>query len=63
MAKQDSHLDAKGSAKTPAKESISGPVTQKHRLKLGEADGMNNPNGVGQPSRESSISNNGGKRW
>jgi hypothetical protein len=41
-------------------EDASPPVPQRHRLRLGEGDGMKNPYGNGAPSRVSSISN--GKR-
>ena len=45
------------------KEPISGPVPQHHRLRLGEGDGESNPNGVGNPSTKSTISNGGKQGW
>ena len=44
-------------------EDISGPVRQKHRLRLGEANGESNPYGTGEPSKVSTISNGGNKGW
>lgn len=59
--KQDTHIVGGKTTKAPG-EDIHGAVTQKHRLRLGDADGIHNPNGVGQPSTKSSISN-GNKGW
>lgn len=38
-------------------EDTKGPVPQRHRLKLGEANGETNPYGNGEPSKVSTVQN------
>lgn len=58
----DSHINSGKKISVPEKDLPSGPVPQKHRNRLGDANGTSNPNGVGEPSKASSISN-GNKGW
>ena len=58
----DSHITAGKKITISDKGQPSGPVSQSHRNKLGEANGTSNPNGVGEPSKASSIGN-GNKGW
>ncbi len=61
--KGDSHIDGKGHAPTPSKEPNPGAVRLSHLNRLGKADGMTNPNGVGNVSKKSTVQNGGSKGW
>lgn len=61
MDKQDSHIEGEGRAPVAEREDISGPVPRRHRGRLG-MDVLDNPNGVGMPSKAPTISN-GRKGW
>ena len=40
-----------------------GPVPQRHRMRLGEGDGMTNPFGADAPSTKNMVANNQGKTY
>lgn len=49
-------------AKPVTKEDAKPPVPQRHRNRLGQADGVHNPYGDGEPSKKSTVSN-GQRGW
>ena len=57
---QSGHLSVGGRPAAP-KETIDSAVPMHHRLKLGQTDGVHNPQGAGQPPTDCKI--NGGKGW
>lgn len=57
---QSGHLST-GNRPARPPEPIDSAVPMHHRLKLGQTDGMSNPQGAGQPSTENKL--NGRKGW
>lgn len=59
---QSGHLST-GSHPAAPKEPVQGPVPMHHRLRLGQTDGVHNPQGAGNPSREPTPRAGNRKGW
>jgi hypothetical protein len=53
----DSHIKTSTKAPIIREDRPPGPVPQRHRMCLGEGDGMSNPFGSGEVSTKSTIAN------
>ena len=60
--KQDSRIDPKGKPPAVADTYPAGPINMKKRMKMG-LDVVDNPQGVGMPSKELRIANQDRKTW
>jgi hypothetical protein len=59
----DSHIKTNHGRAASPKEPVHGPVPMHHRLKLGQTDGVTNPQGAGNPSTVPTATAGGRKTW
>lgn len=62
MEKQDSHIKGIGGLPKHKEDRPAGPVPMRHLNRLGVLS-QDSPNGVGKPSTESRLANQGRKNW
>jgi hypothetical protein len=63
MADRTSDNPAGARKAASASKEPAGPTPMHHRLRLGQTDGVTNPQGAGQPSRQIKIANDERKTY